>query len=127
MCTAAGIRLQAYCPLGSPWRRAAEGEKPPTEDPVVGAIADARGCTASQIVLRWHMDNGVIPVVSATQPDHMRENLGALELEPLSGAEHRAIDDLDRQDRIWSDDNKLAGLHGAVVDGALEVPESWPR
>ena len=73
------------------------------------------------------MDNGVIPVVSATRPDHMRENLGALELEPLSAAEHQAIDDLDRQERIWTDDNKLAGLHGAVVDGVLEVPESWPR
>jgi diketogulonate reductase-like aldo/keto reductase len=127
MCTAAGVRLQAYCPLGSPWRRAAAGAKPPTADPVVTAIADAKRLTPSQIVLRWHMDKGVIPVVSATQVDHMRENLGALDLEPLAPAETRAIDDLDRQERIWTDAAKLAGLCGTVTDGVLTIPESWPQ
>ena len=126
-CTAAGVRLQAYCPLGSPWRQMAAGATPPTADPVVTRIAESKGGTASQIVLRWHMDKGVIPVVSATQPGHMQENLGALALDPLSASESRAIDDLDRQGRIWTDDAKLAGLCGTVTGGRLEVPESWPR
>jgi diketogulonate reductase-like aldo/keto reductase len=127
MCTAAGIRLQAYCPLGSPWQREASGTKPPTADPVVTAIADARGWSPSQIVLRWHMDKGVIPVVSAKQVDHMHENLETLDREPLAPAEREAIDDLDRQDRIWTDDAKLAGLCGTVTDGVLTIPESWPQ
>jgi diketogulonate reductase-like aldo/keto reductase len=73
------------------------------------------------------MDKGVIPVVSATQVNHMRENLGALDLEPLAPAESRAIDDLDRQERIWADAAKLAGLCGTVSGGVLTIPESWPR
>ena len=29
LCAAAGVRLQAYCPLGSPWRAAETGRRPP--------------------------------------------------------------------------------------------------
>jgi methylglyoxal/glyoxal reductase len=126
MCAAAGIRVQAYCPLGSPWRQAKLGRKPPTVDPVVTDIARAKGRSPSQVILRWHIDKGVIPVVSAVQVGHMQENLDVFDLR-LSAAESQALDALDRQERIWRDPKMLAGLFGTVTDGALRIPEAWPQ
>jgi diketogulonate reductase-like aldo/keto reductase len=125
-CEAAGIRLQAYCPLGSPWRQEALGKPAPTEDPVVTGVAAARGKSASQVILRWLIEKGVIPVVSATKPEHMRENLEVFDFE-LTPAEHDALDNLGRTDRIWLDEAKLGGLFGTIENGELKVPGEWPR
>ena len=35
----AGVRIQAFCPLGSPWRAAETGRRPPTDDETIAAIA----------------------------------------------------------------------------------------
>jgi diketogulonate reductase-like aldo/keto reductase len=125
-CEAAGIRLQAYCPLGSPWRQAKKEKEPPTVDPVVTGIARAKGKAPAQVILRWHMDKGVIPVVSGTQPEHMKQNLDVFDFE-LDPSEREAIDALDRQDRLWLDQVKLASMHGTVTNGELTVPRRWPR
>lgn len=125
-CEQAGIRIQAYCPLGSPWRQAKKGTEPPTVDPVVTSIASAKGRAPAQVILRWLMDKCVIPVVSGTQPEHMQQNLDVFDFE-LDPFEHEAIDALDRRDRIWLDQVKLASMLGTVTDGVLTVPKRWPR
>jgi diketogulonate reductase-like aldo/keto reductase len=126
VCETAGIRVQAYCPLGSPWRAADTGRRPPTDDEVVGEIAREHGKTPSQAILRWHLDRGVIPVVSATTEEHMRENLDIFDFR-LTRQEVAAIDALERGERIWRDDPKLAGLFGRVEGGVLTIPDGWPR
>jgi alcohol dehydrogenase (NADP+) len=125
-CEAAGIRMQAYCPLGSPWRQAKKGKEPPTVDPVVMGIARAKERAPSQVILRWLSEKGVIPVVSAMRPEHMRQNLDVFDFE-LDPFEREAIDALDRQDRIWLGPAKLAGRFGRVTNGALTVPRRWPQ
>lgn len=125
-CEEAGIRVQAYCPLGSPWRQAARGKEPPTVDPVVTEIARAKGKAPSQVILRWLVDKRVIPVVSAIRAEHMQQNLDVFDFD-LTSSEREAIDALDRRDRIWSDPAKLAGLFGTVDNGVLTVPDEWPR
>ena len=124
-CEATGTRLQAYCPLGSPWRQAKKGREPPTVDPVVMEIARARERAPSQVILRWLIDKGVIPVVSAVRPEHMRQNLDVFDFE-LDPSDREAIDALDRQERIWLGPGKLAGMFGSVENGALMVPKRWP-
>jgi diketogulonate reductase-like aldo/keto reductase len=121
-CEATGIRVQAYCPLGSPWRQVALGTEPPTVDPVVTEIARGKERAPSQVVLRWLISKRVIPVVSATRPEHMKQNLDVFDFE-LTASERAAIDALDRQDRIWHDPVTLAGLLGTVRDGVLAIPE----
>jgi len=125
-CDAAGVRVQAYCPLGSPWRQAKKGAEPPTEDPVVTGIARAKERAPAQVILRWLMDKGVIPVVSATRPEHMKQNLDVFDFE-LDPSEREAIDALDRRDRLWRDNPKLASMFGTVADGVLTLPRRWPR
>ncbi len=51
-------------------------------------MAAARGVSANQLVLAWlrHSDPVVIPLFSASTPEQMQENLGALKIE-LSAAE----------------------------------------
>jgi diketogulonate reductase-like aldo/keto reductase len=125
-CEAAGVRLQAYCPLGSPWRQAKLGREPPTVDPVVTEIARAKGRAPAQVILRWLLDKGVIPVVSGTRPEHMRQNLDVSDFE-LDAGDREAIDGLDRQERIWLDRVKLASMLGTVENGTLVVPKRWPQ
>jgi diketogulonate reductase-like aldo/keto reductase len=125
-CEAAGVRVQAYCPLGSPWRQAKKGTEPPTVDPVVTEIARAKGKAPAQVILRWHIDKSVIPVVSGTKPEHIEQNLDVFDFE-LDDSEREAIDALDRHDRLWRDDVKLAGMFGTVTDGVLTIPRRWPQ
>ena len=126
-CDAAGIRLQAYCPLGSPWRQAKRGTEGPAEDPVVAEIAGAKGKSPAQVILRWMLEKGVIPVVSSTRPEHMRQNLDVFDFE-LEPSEREAIDALDQggKARIWRDQVTLAGMFGTVTDGVLTIPKRWP-
>jgi diketogulonate reductase-like aldo/keto reductase len=125
-CEAAGVRVQAYCPLGSPWRQAKRGSEPPTVDPVVMQIARAKGKAPAQVILRWLIDMCVIPVVSGTRPEHIEQNLDVFDFE-LDSSEREAIDALDRPDRLWRDQVKLAGMFGTVTDGVLTIPRRWPQ
>jgi diketogulonate reductase-like aldo/keto reductase len=95
-------------------------------DPVVTGIARAKGRSPAQVILRWLMDKGVIPVVSGTRPEHIQQNLDVFDFE-LDPSEREAIDALDRQERIWLDRVKLACMLGTVTDGVLTVPSRWPR
>lgn len=62
-----GIAMTAYCPLG-------RGRL--ISDPVVADIARAKGKTAAQVVLRWHLQQpNVIPIPRSTNPGRQAENL----------------------------------------------------
>jgi len=126
LATRAGVRIQAYCPLGSPWRAAETGRRAATDDETIAEIARDRGKTPSQVILRWHIEKGVIPAVSARSEDHMREDLDVFDFR-LEEGEVAAIDALERGDRIWRDAPKLAGLFGTVEGGVLTIPEEWPQ
>ena len=56
----------------------------------------------------------------------MKQNLDVFDFE-LDPSEREAIDALDRKDRIWLDQVKLAGMFGTVTDGVLTVPRRWPQ
>jgi len=89
-----GIVIQAYSPL-------TRGKR--LDDATLGEIAAARGATPAQVLLRWAIQLGTLPVPKAASPAHREENLGALELE-LDEAEMLRLSDLNEH---WS---ALAGL-----------------
>ena len=43
-------------------------------------VAGEMGVTPSQVVLAWMAQSGVIPLVAASSPEQMREDLDALEV-----------------------------------------------
>lgn len=74
--------------------------------PVVAALAAVRGCTPAQLVLRWHLERGVVVIPKSVQPERMRENLAAASLS-LAPAELEAIDALEANGRLGPDPDRF--------------------
>jgi 2,5-diketo-D-gluconate reductase B len=70
-------------------------------DPVITAIAQARGWTPAQMVLAWAMQQGFSVIPSSTKRAHLQSNLLALTLR-LSEDEMARIAALDRGERLVS-------------------------
>jgi diketogulonate reductase-like aldo/keto reductase len=72
------------------------------EEPVVTAIAEAHGVTPTQVVLRWHLQLGAVPIPKSSTPERQRENLDVFGFE-LSHAEIASISSLE-SGRLWDGD-----------------------
>ncbi len=83
------IQLMAHTPT-------ARGAKPDRKmGGYLNALGEKYGKSATQVILRWHYQNGVIPVVSTFSRAHMEENLNIFDFS-LTETEMREIDGLDR-------------------------------
>jgi 2,5-diketo-D-gluconate reductase A len=60
------------------------------EDPGIVAIAEAHGRTPAQVVLRWHVQQGMVAIPKSSNPQRLAQNLGIFDFE-LSGAELAGI------------------------------------
>lgn len=85
-----GITVTGYMPL-------AVGKV--MEDETLQRIASERNVTPAQIAIAWVASRGVVPIPSSTRPSHQKANLDALKIQ-LTAEEIRAIDGLDRGERI---------------------------
>ena len=64
-------------------------------DEVLSAIAEAHGKSVVQIILRWHMQEGLCAVPGSTNPDHIKENIEIFDFE-LSDEEMEQIRAIDK-------------------------------
>ncbi|WP_372981599.1 2,5-didehydrogluconate reductase DkgB [Marinobacter sediminum] len=85
-----GITVTGYMPL-------AVGKV--MEDETLQRIGQAHNATPAQIAIAWVASRGIVPIPSSTRPAHQKANLDALKI-TLSEDEIRAIDELDRGERI---------------------------
>jgi diketogulonate reductase-like aldo/keto reductase len=91
-----GIRTESWSPLGK--RRAPFDEEP------VRAAAAAHGVSPAQVVLRWQVQLGAVPIPKSAQPDRQRENLDVFGF-TLTEDEVAAISALGRADgRLFGGD-----------------------
>jgi len=90
-----GIRTEAWGPLG-------QGKYELFGEQAVQDAADAHGVTPAQVVIRWHLQRGIIVFPKTTSRDRMATNFAVFGFE-LSDAELAAIDGLDRGLRVGSD------------------------
>lgn len=82
-----GIAVESWGPLG-------QGKYPLLElDPIVDA-ARAHEVSPAQVVIRWHLQNGLVVFPKTTSVERMRENFDVLDFE-LDADEMTAIDALD--------------------------------
>lgn len=65
-------------------------------DPAIVDIAGRRSRTPAQVVLRWHVQAGLVPIPKTSRPERLRENLDVFGFE-LTDEEVRAISRLDRR------------------------------
>lgn len=91
-----GIRTQAWSPLGK--RRA------PFDEPPVAEAARAHDVTPAQVILRWHVQLGSLPLPKSATPERQRANLDVLGFE-LTSQEMDRITSLGRPDgRLFDGD-----------------------
>jgi 2,5-diketo-D-gluconate reductase A len=97
--TSRGIATQSWRPLG-------HGED--LDNPTVAGIAAATGKTPAQVVLRWHLQRGLIVFPKSRQPHRVTENLDVFDFE-LTPDQMAAINALDAGNRMGGDPRVFAG------------------
>lgn len=89
-----GIRTESWSPLG-------QGQM--LDDPVIATIAAKHGRTAAQVIIRWHIDSGLIVIPKSATPKRLDENIAVFDF-ALDAEDMRQIAGLDRADgRIGPD------------------------
>lgn len=83
-----GVQMEAWAPFG-------EGRGGMFELPELAEIGARHGKTAAQVILRWHLQRGIVAIPKTVHVERMRENLDVFDFE-LSEAEMAAIAGLDR-------------------------------
>lgn len=80
------IAIESWSPLGS-------GQL--IGDPAIGAIAKKHGKSPAQVMIRWHLDEGLIVIPKSVTPERIRENIAVFDF---------ALDDADRRTLAAMDD-----------------------
>jgi diketogulonate reductase-like aldo/keto reductase len=92
-----GVVTQSWSPIGgvnvymAADRNAA---KNPLQDPVVAELAARYGRTPAQIILRWHIEQGLSAIPKSVKPHRIAENIGIFDF-ALTPADIAAIDATD--------------------------------
>ncbi|MDR6640083.1 aldo/keto reductase [Paenarthrobacter nitroguajacolicus] len=68
-----GIITESYSPLG------ASSEL--LNAPVLAAVGEKHGKTPGQVVLRWHVQQGLVAIPKTANPERMKENLDVFDFE----------------------------------------------
>lgn len=82
-----GIRLEAWYPLD-------HADKTLLADERLVKIGEKYGKSVAQVILRWHLQEGIVAIPKATGMEHMKENLDIFDfmLTDYEMAEIRAMD-----------------------------------
>ena len=83
-CRSHGIVVEAYSPL-------TRGSQ--LDDPTVTKIAEKYGKTPAQIMLRWCIEHGTVPLPKSTHPERIAENAAIFDFQ-LSAEDVGALDSL---------------------------------
>jgi diketogulonate reductase-like aldo/keto reductase len=80
-----GIATESWSPLGQGTLIA---------DETLAAIGRKYGKTPAQVILRWHLDNGLVVIPKSVTPSRMRENIDVFDFN-LDAEDMRVIEALD--------------------------------
>jgi diketogulonate reductase-like aldo/keto reductase len=72
-----GIRTEAWSPMGK--------RQAPFAEPAVAEAAERHGVTPGQVVLRWHVQVGSLPIPKSATPERQRQNLDVFGFELTEG------------------------------------------
>lgn len=92
-----GIQLEAWAPFG-------EGRGGMFEEPVLTEIGNKYGKTAAQVILRWHLQRGIIVIPKSIHQERMVENFAVFDFE-LSKEDMSRIAELDKKQSAFFSHN----------------------
>ena len=84
-----GIQMEAWAPFG-------EGRGGMFDLPELKAIGGKYGKTAAQVILRWHLQRGIVVIPKSTHLERMEENFNVFDF-TLTGEDMAAIATLDKK------------------------------
>ncbi|HEX5370097.1 MAG TPA: aldo/keto reductase [Dehalococcoidia bacterium] len=93
-----GIVTEAWSPIGQ--------GKDLLSDSIIAGIAGAHGKTPAQIVLRWHVQQGLIPIPKSANPRRLSENIDVFSF-ALAPADMAAVSALDRHGQGAVDSDRM--------------------
>lgn len=97
-----GIQVESWFPLGGEMSHGAL-----FKDPVIMKIAEAHGKTPAQIILRWHIQEGLSAIPGATDHGYITENISIFDFD-LTPEEMQAMRSLNKEQRFFNMDYKEA-------------------
>ncbi len=89
-CDEREIKIESYCPI-------ARAEK--TGAPVLQRLSEKYGKSPVQVILRWHVEHGFVPIPRSMDPDHIQANTDIFDFS-LTEDEVKEINQLDENYRI---------------------------
>lgn len=93
-CEIHGIQVESYSPLMQ------GGEL--LRDPAITMLAFNHGKTEAQIILRWHIQHGLVVIPKSVTPKRIQENINIFDFE-LSEEDMTTINTLNKDKRIGAD------------------------
>jgi 2,5-diketo-D-gluconate reductase A len=94
-----GIVTESWSPLGA-------SSQELRKDPTITAIANDHGRSPTQIVLRWHIQLGLVAIPRSSNPGRIAENINIFDFE-LSEQEMSKISALDRGESVVTDSDEF--------------------
>ncbi|MDI9628033.1 MAG: aldo/keto reductase [Acidobacteriota bacterium] len=76
------------------------------QDPVVCELAEQVGRTAAQVVIRWHLQHGLVVIPKSAHRERMIQNADVFDFE-LSAQQMASLDALDRNRRVGSHPDRV--------------------
>jgi alcohol dehydrogenase (NADP+) len=125
-----GVEAIGYCPIGSPNRperdRTLEDTNP-LEDPVILSLAKRLNVHPATVCIQWAVQRGQTPIPMSTNRKNYLANLQAVVSESLSGADMKAIEGIDKNNRLikgqvflWKENQSWQDLWD--VNGEVTAP-----
>jgi diketogulonate reductase-like aldo/keto reductase len=97
-CKDHGIVLEAYSPLT---------RRQKFKDKTLQSVSTKHGKSTAQILLRWCLQHGTVPLPKSAHPERIRENAQIFDFE-LDPTDMKALDGLDEGFRTTWDPEKVA-------------------
>lgn len=94
-CKKNGIHVESWAPIGGQGGNV-------LDDPAINEIAGRLGKTSAQVTLRWHIQNGLVPLPKSIHAERIIENVSIFDFE-LSKGDMAVIDSLNTNSRVGPD------------------------
>lgn len=94
-CDSKNIRMEAYTPL-------ARNDERLRRNRTLLSLAEKYNKTPLQIILRWHIENGIIPIPRSTNENRLRQNINIFDFK-LTPDEVESIDRININSRLRYD------------------------
>ena len=105
--TSQGMAIQAWSPLG-------HGDKALIEEPVFSKLAQKYGKSNAQIILRWHIQSGIIVIPGSKNPAHIKDNFALFDF-ALTEEEMAEIAALDKNTRYYTSTPEMLKKYAEMV------------